>query len=526
VTAGINNVSKRKGEPAVLEHIIEIYSKLLEDNYDKRIPLLVAHYFQDMNQVFNNVASVLTDSGDFFIDIGDSKFKNVHVPTDKIFEKIAFDNNLELIDKSKLRERYSKDGTPLGQWLLHFKKKRNYTRKSSDYKNRNKTNKTSQTFDTARGLVKANWEHFRDNLPYLFPPYNKRNWGNSLHSLCSYQGKLKPAIAHFLVKYFSQKEMFVLDPLSGVGTIPFEAALQGRKAIGNDLSYIANAITLGKIGKAQKSECAQIISKLESFIEKNIPEEDELNEIEVDYNKHIKEYYHPGTFKQIIAARNFFKKNKVNNGSEAIVFSSLLHILHGNRPYALSRRSHPITPFAPKGEFVKNDLIEKLKEKVNRSLKAKKTTEFSPGLSIWGDFKKLDDSIEHGTIDTIITSPPFFDSTKFYLANWIRLWFAGWDKEDFDIKKKEFIDTIQINDLDIYDQFFKMCKTLLKPTGAIVMHLGFSKKANMAELLIPYAEKYFEVEGYFNENVVNTEKFGISDLGGVKNHQYLFITNR
>ena len=55
------------------------------------------------------------------------------------------------------------------------------------------------------------------------------------------------------------------------------------------------------------------------------------------------------------------------------------------------------------------------------------------------------------------------------------------------------------------------------------MHLGFSKKANMAELIIPYAEKYFNVVGYFNENVSNNESFGISDQGTVKRHQYLFM---
>ena len=28
-------------------------------------------------------------------------------------------------------------------------------------------------------------------------------------------------------------------------------------------------------------------------------------------------------------------------------------------------------------------------------------------------------------LDAVITSPPFFDSTRFYLGNWMRLWFCG-----------------------------------------------------------------------------------------------------
>ena len=76
---------------------------------------------------------------------------------------------------------------------------------------------------------------FMDDLPYKKSPFNGRNWGHAWHSLCSYHGKLKPAIAHFLISYFTKPGDIVLDPLCGVGTIPFEACLQGRVGVGNDL---------------------------------------------------------------------------------------------------------------------------------------------------------------------------------------------------------------------------------------------------------------------------------------------------
>ena len=67
-------------------------------------------------------------------------------------------------------------------------------------------------------------------LPYRQEPYSKKNWGNPNHSLCSYQGKLKPSIANFLVQTFVPPKGRVLDPFSGVGTIPFEAALNMAQA--------------------------------------------------------------------------------------------------------------------------------------------------------------------------------------------------------------------------------------------------------------------------------------------------------
>jgi len=44
-----------------------------------------------------------------------------------------------------------------------------------------------------------------------------------LHSLCSYQGKLKPGIAYFLVSWFTEPGDTVLDRIAGIGTIPCEA---------------------------------------------------------------------------------------------------------------------------------------------------------------------------------------------------------------------------------------------------------------------------------------------------------------
>ncbi|NQT23786.1 hypothetical protein HQ585_00365 [candidate division KSB1 bacterium] len=106
------------------------------------------------------------------------------------------------------------------------------------------------------------------------------------------------------------------------------------------------------------------------------------------------------------------------------------------------------------------------------------------------------------------------------------MWFTGWNREDFKTQKHNFIETQQVKSYDIYKDFFAMCNHLLKSNGTLIMHLGFSKKANMAESLIPYADRYFKIIGYFNEKVNNNETFGISDQGTVKSHQYLFMIKR
>src|SRR5580693_5696431 len=83
--------------------------------------------------------------------------------------------------------------------------------------------------------------------PFRAGHYAKRNWGGPLHSLCSYQGKLKPSIAHFLVLLFTSPGARVLDPLAGVGTIPLEARRQGRVGIASDLSPLAASVCRAKL---------------------------------------------------------------------------------------------------------------------------------------------------------------------------------------------------------------------------------------------------------------------------------------
>ena len=203
--------------------------------------------------------------------------------------------------------------------------------------------------------------------------------------------------------------------------------------------------------------------------------------------------------------------------------ASLLHILHGNRPYALSRRSHPIIPYAPTGDFVYKNLVEKLREKVRRSLAPDtRSVEFVEGrvflqdtLQPWpGEIQQL---------DAIITSPPFFDSTRFYLANWIRLWFTGWEREDFKHEPPKYIDEKQKSSLHVYNKIFEQAKDRLKNDGWLVLHLGKSHKCDMGASLKSYAARYFAHVDLFDESVADCSKFGIHDIGTVTAHQYLVM---
>lgn len=515
LTSGINDVSK-KSESVELEIDILVKSELLsktmvalrENAYDKRIPQMAMNYFEEMYQIFSNLKKHLKNEAKILIDIGDSIFSNVHIATDEILIEVLESLNYKFIEKKLLRKRRSRNKTVLSQTLLVFEF--------------NKINDDKKKKENLYG--KSNWEKFKTDLPHQQLPFSKKNWGHLNHSLCSYQGKLKPAIANQLVTTFAPEGGRILDPFSGVGTIPFEAALNGIESFGIDISVPAYYISSAKVGIAERKQCFKYISEISKFIKENNCTKNEIKEVQnFGFNKKIADYYEKNTLIEIILARRFINEKYPQTVSEKLVVSALLHILHGNRPYALSRRSHSIVPYAPQGDFIYKNLIEKVTDKVERTLNNDLPINFKPGQIFNQDINSIWPQ-EINNLDAIITSPPFFDSTRFYQANWLRIWFAGWSEQDFKHQINSFIEEKQKKSFDIYEGIFRQSRERLKKDGVCVLHLGKSKKCDMAEELQKVSKKWFKTADLFDESVAHCQSHGIRDKGTVTSHQYLILT--
>ena len=406
VTAGINDVQVRQEEAPVSTMVEQLVRTLDGCAYDRRIPIMVSRYFADMRQIFVGMLRHTKFGAPLILDIGDSSYANTHVDTPTILADLLSGMGWRFEREVPLRSRHSPNGQRLRQVLLIASAPR-HQRRARSAKPRRK------------------WEEFKRNLPHQHGAFAKRNWGSPLHSLCSYQGKLKPAIAHHLVTALTKPGDRLLDPFGGVGTIAFEAALHGVSATSFDISPVAVSVAAAKLAPAAPAECFAIVDELKHYIRDRKPTAEDRREAAlIHFNGLLPDYFHPRTLDEVLLARRFFQDLPASRSGRSFVLACTLHILHGNRPYAISRRSHPITPFAPTGVAEYKDLAVKLATKVQRSLAAKRPPTFASGTSLFQDATDPwpDDVNE---LDAIVTSPPFFDSTRFHLANWMRLWFAG-----------------------------------------------------------------------------------------------------
>lgn len=369
---------------------------------------------------------------------------------------------------------------------------------------------------------------FCRTLPHRDLPYRRRNWGGLLHSLCSYQGKLKPAIAHFLVSWFTADTDVVLDPMSGVGTIPLEARLQGRRGLAGDLSELATIVSRAKLEAFSPDDVDDVFNALSQCLEEDETATSELaREEAADFglNGPVADYFEEQTLREVLLARRFFKPALADpTPAEAVVLTALLHILHGNRPYALSRRSHPVTPFKPTGPAEYRPLLGRLRTRLSRTVDPLHAID-ADGQAYRSDYQEL--PIGHESVDAVITSPPFAQSLRFFSTNWLRLWFCGWGPDDFDARPEGFLERQQRQDFDgAYKTFLVAMQRVLRPGGLLILHLGETKRLDMAARIKPLLEPAFGEIYVGRECVADTESHGLTDKGATRAHGFIFARAR
>ena len=120
ITAGINNVSARLAPPDELAVVEPTATALDQVAYDRRIPLMVRAYFSDMRKVLTETARLCRPNAQMVLDIGDSRFAGIHVDTPALLSALAGDVGWRPTGEQVIRERTSKDGSPLCQKLLRF----------------------------------------------------------------------------------------------------------------------------------------------------------------------------------------------------------------------------------------------------------------------------------------------------------------------------------------------------------------------------------------------------------------------
>jgi hypothetical protein len=249
---------------------------------------------------------------------------------------------------------------------------------------------------------------------------------SSLQQLSPYVGKMKSGMARALVTLYSRPGDTVLDPFSGSGVVPLEAALAGRHAWANDLSPYAYMLTRGKLEAPGKEKVAiQRAKTLLDAVEREAPFIDLTTVPEW-----VREFFHPDTLREVLAAFRILRRQE-----DYFLMACLLGILHHVRPGFLSHPASHLVPYLRKAKYppekfpamyAYRDLRSRLLAKVRRAYRR----HMLPAnweqrqYQVW-QTNSMNLPIRDETVDAIISSPPYFGALDYARDNRLRLWFLG-----------------------------------------------------------------------------------------------------
>lgn len=330
---------------------------------------------------------------------------------------------------------------------------------------------------------------------------------STFQQLSPYVGKMKSGMAKALIEIYTQPNDIVLDPFSGSGVVPFEAALSGRQAWANDLSLYAYVLTRGKLEAPQTQQIAlQRAHEVLKKVEQQAPHTDITNVPEW-----VREFFHPDTLREVIVALAIFKSSE-----DYFSLSCLLGILHHVRPGFLSYPASHLVPYLRTSKYPPEqypemyqyrDLRSRLMAKIKRAYRRQLLPqEWDKKMHKVFMENAMSLPIESERVDAIISSPPYFGALDYARDNRLRLWFLGvtdWRELDASLTAKSKVYLPQM------EKCLKEMYRILKTNSPCVLVLGDvernGKTRNTAQILSELALKVsnnkFSVDSIYSDTI-------------------------
>ena len=309
-----------------------------------------------------------------------------------------------------------------------------------------------------------------DGLRYFVNDYwtAAQRQSNRLHEI-SYRACFKAELPDFFIRHLTAAGDRVYDPFMGRGTTPLQAALTGRKPVGNDINPLSVMLLRPRLRPPSLPEIAA-----------------RLDEIDWDWQGDMDEgllvFYHPKTLRHIHALKMHLLNalqdeshiNPVDDWIRMVALNRLtghssgffsVYTLPPNQAVSIDRqvRINEKRQQTPPERNVKEIILKKSKVLLSRS-EGFSCSDFTLGTAP----AEQTDYIAANSIDLVVTSPPFLDVVQYAQDNWLRCWFAGIDAQTVPIS--------MCRNVEAWTQFtrntLEELTRLVKPGGHIAYEVG------------------------------------------------------
>jgi hypothetical protein len=266
-------------------------------------------------------------------------------------------------------------------------------------------------------------------IPYLVNEFwtAGQRQAHSLHEV-SYRACFKPQLPAFFIERLTRRGDSVYDPFMGRGTTPLQAALMGRRPIGNDVNPLSVLLTRPRLNPPTLEAVARRLDDV-PWDASQIESEDLLA------------FYSPRTLRRLCALRNWLINEAPLGGRASPVDDWIrmvaLNRLTGHSPGFFSVYTLPPNQAtsaaaqrkinAKRGQSPPDRDIARLILKKTTALLSDGPIAAHPAPLLSTGLAESTPFIASGSVALVVTSPPFLDIVQYAEDNWLRSWFAGID---------------------------------------------------------------------------------------------------
>ncbi|MCC5839003.1 MAG: hypothetical protein JJT96_02680 [Opitutales bacterium] len=332
------------------------------------------------------------------------------------------------------------------------------------------------------------------------PVYVNEYWtarqrqGHSLHEV-SYRACFKPQLPRFFIELLTRPGDTVYDPFMGRGTTLLEAALCGRRPVGNDINPLAQRLLRPRL----QPPLLEVVEERLRGIPWQCAEEEPLDE-------DLLVFFHPETLRQILSLRRYLENQEEAGASDAVddwIRMVATNRLTGHSPGFFSVYTLPpnqaVRPNrqrlinekrkqTPPPRDVTSIILKKSRQLLGDLTPEERATlkEVSADAILLTGSADATKPLATDSVDLLVTSPPFLKVIDYETDNWMRSWFNGIDPKGVHLWQAGKLHKWEELMARAFAEFFR----ILKPGAWIAFEVGeVSKgKVNLDEAVLPVAK--------------------------------------
>lgn len=250
---------------------------------------------------------------------------------------------------------------------------------------------------------------------------------HSLHEV-SYRACFKPQLPEFFIERLTARGDTIYDPFMGRGTTPIQAALMGRRPIGNDINPLSILLSRPRLAPPALRDVADRLDQI-AWDAAQIDDPALLAFYSAQTLRHL------GTLRRWLIERAPLDRtpDPVDDWIRMVAINRLtghspgffsVYTLPPNQAVsALSQRKiNERRGQTPPDRDVKQLILRKTASLLSDGPMAP----HPPALLTTGSAQSTP-AIGDGSVQLVVTSPPFLDIVQYAEDNWLRSWFAGID---------------------------------------------------------------------------------------------------